>query len=237
MHMSGQLLHVDVVVHLVHSEFLYFDVKVNLLVEVPHRLAHLSHDDGEFTDLINDLVVSVARVVGPENVPQVESLSSKWESIFDNVFCDSLMNLADLDVVHAPVVSEVHVLVDRAVLDVLENHVPDCVGDFNEFVVTDSPDVSTMKLHEGLMVLLKDWVHPFAHASLVVGVNNVLEGSFELSIEVCLDGLSNESAGQAVDIFRLEGWAVLVTSFFSVFPMASRDAGDKKTGGEFHIEY
>jgi len=100
--------------------------------------------------------------------------------------------------------------------------------------VADSPDVSMVEeLMHSVMVMFHDWVHPFAHASGVVGVFNVLEGASELSIEVSLDGLSDELGG-LVDILSLEGWAVFVTVLFSV---ASSDAGDKETGGEFHIEY
>jgi len=130
LHVGGILLLVDVLMHLMHSEFLCLGVEVNLLVEVPHRLTHLSHDVGGLTNLIDNLIVSVALVFGPENVPDVDSLRNKWDGILNNVSCDSLVNLADLDVVHAPIVSEVHILVDLAVLDVLEDHVPDAVGDF-----------------------------------------------------------------------------------------------------------
>ena len=83
------------------------------------------------------------------------------------------------------------------------------------------------------MVLFHDWVHPFAHASLVIWVDSVLEGRLEGFIEVGLDGLSEEDVG-LVNIFVLEGWAVLVSVLFSV---AGGSTGNEETGCEFHIQY
>ena len=145
LHVSGLLLLVNVLVHLSHGEFLGGGIEVNLLVEVPDHLANFSHGVRELSDLTKDLIVSEADIFSPENIPHAVQLSENWDGILDDVTGDSLVDLADFDVVHAPFVSEVHVVVCVAVLDVLEEHVPSAVGNSLQVVVADTPDVSTVE--------------------------------------------------------------------------------------------
>ena len=224
----------DVVVHLLQGELLVGGGEVNLLVEVPDHLANLTHGVSDVSNLVKDLIVGEAVVLEPESIPDVVDLSENWEGVLNNVSGNTLVDLAGLDVVHAPVVSEVHIVVSMAVFDVLEEHIPARVGDFLKVVVANTPDVSLVEesLH-GLVVLFHNWVHPFSHASLVIRVDFVLELRSERSIKIGLDGLSEEDVG-LVDIFLLKSWAVLVSVLFSV---AGGSTGNKEASSEFHIQY
>jgi len=137
------LLH-HVVAHILEGDMLKFlsGLPLAAFESVPHCL-HLGNAAGVASKvLVDEVLVSLAHVVGGEEVPDGEDVGGIGKHVVLHSLFEAVHLQAHVSIVHAPIIRIVGNIVESAVGDVVEEYAGHIVDSLLDVIVADAPDVS-----------------------------------------------------------------------------------------------